>query len=115
MMAKKQTLSTALSHPEKVFGLRKATPSSTWQTFIKKCFPCSGPLSSDRILTLERCPDGMSGECFYQKEKPGNMPPDTRTKKIVNASGAREATNYVVGGSSRRRLPWSISAAFRCM
>jgi bifunctional non-homologous end joining protein LigD len=53
---------------------------------------------------MERCPDGMLGECFYQKEKPKGMPPDTPTKRIRNVGGSRAWTTYVVGGSLKIQL-----------
>jgi bifunctional non-homologous end joining protein LigD len=52
-----------------------------------------------RILTLERCPDGMRGECFFQKQIPQGMPPGTPTKRIAHEADADEFTDYVVGGS----------------
>jgi bifunctional non-homologous end joining protein LigD len=58
----------------------------------------------DRILTLERCPDGLEGQCFYQKEKPDSMPEGTPTKRIANTSGKRKSTNYVIGGSLETQL-----------
>jgi bifunctional non-homologous end joining protein LigD len=58
----------------------------------------------DRILTLERCPDGLQGQCFFQKEKPESMPEGTPTKKIASKSSKRGATNYVVGGSLETQL-----------
>ena len=35
------------------------------------------PYVADRMLSLERCPDGMSGQCFYQKQAPKGLPADT--------------------------------------
>jgi len=64
--------------------------------FYDGIFPRLAPYVKDRMLSLERCPDGMAGECFYQKEKPKGMPPGTPTKRIAHANGV---TNYVVGGS----------------
>jgi bifunctional non-homologous end joining protein LigD len=58
----------------------------------------------DHILSLERCPDGMKGQCFYQKEKPKSMPPGTPTKRIRHAGGSNESTNYVVAGSLETQL-----------
>lgn len=65
--------------------------------YYKTIFAKLAPYVKDRLLSLERCPDGMRGECFYQKEKPKGMPPDTATKRLAHASGAK-FTNYVVGG-----------------
>jgi bifunctional non-homologous end joining protein LigD len=67
--------------------------------FYRNVFPLLQPYVQDRILTLERCPDGMNGQCFYQKEKPQGMPANTPTKRVANASGKRKSTNYVLGGS----------------
>jgi bifunctional non-homologous end joining protein LigD len=51
------------------------------------------------MLSLERCPDGMRGECFFQKQKPNGMPPGTPTKRIAHSTGVGKFTDYVVGGS----------------
>src|SRR5262249_49882606 len=51
--------------------------------------------------SLERCPDGMKGQCFYQKEKPASMPPGTPTQKVQHEKGT---TNYVVGGLLETQL-----------
>jgi bifunctional non-homologous end joining protein LigD len=58
----------------------------------------------DRILTLERCPDGLQGQCFYQKEKTESMPTRTPTKRIANTTGKRQSTNYVIGGSIETQI-----------
>jgi len=57
------------------------------------------PYVDDRILSMERCPDGMLGSCFYQKEMPKGMPSGTPSKRIKHAGRSTEYTNYVVGGS----------------
>ena len=49
------------------------------------------------MLSLERCPDGMQGECFFQKQKPQGMPQGTPTKRIAHADNAGKFTDYVVG------------------
>jgi bifunctional non-homologous end joining protein LigD len=54
-----------------------------------------------RLLSLKRCPNGLVGKCFFQKEKPESMPADTPTKRIVHESGIR---NYVVGGKKETQL-----------
>jgi len=64
--------------------------------FYWEVFPALAPYLKDRLLSLERCPDGVAGECFYQREKPNVMPPDTPTMRIEHEKGT---TNYVVGGA----------------
>jgi bifunctional non-homologous end joining protein LigD len=66
--------------------------------YYQAVFPKLQSYLKDRLLSLERCPDGMRGKCFYQKEMPKGMPADTAAKRIGHVSG-RESTNYVVAGS----------------
>jgi len=93
-----------ISHPEKVFWPEEGYSKGDLAEFYRQVFPLLRPYVEDRILTMERCPDGMKGQCFYQKEKPDSLPAGTRTKRIANASGARKSTNYVVGGELETQL-----------
>jgi len=88
-----------VSNPAKVFWPEEGYTKLDLANFYRNIFPLLRPYIQDRILTLERCPDGMKGSCFYQKEKPESMPADTPTKRIINATGARKSTNYVLGGA----------------
>jgi bifunctional non-homologous end joining protein LigD len=101
-----KTLPIKVSNPEKVFWPEEAYTKLDLVTFYRDVFPALRPYVNDRILTLERCPDGMSGACFYQKQKPESMPAGTPTKRIVNdrGSSSRKATDYVVGGSLATQL-----------
>jgi bifunctional non-homologous end joining protein LigD len=94
----------AISNPDKVFWPEEGYTKRDLANFYTEIFPLLRPYIQDRILTLERCPDGMSGSCFYQKEKPVSMPPGTPTKRIANATGSRKATNYVVGGALETQM-----------
>lgn len=104
MAAKPKTAPVDVTHPEKIFWPEEGYTKLDLANFYRDVFPVLRPYVDDRILTLERCPNGMSGKCFYQKEKPESMPPDTPTKRIQNASGPRKSTNYVVGGSLSTQL-----------
>src|SRR5215472_3820411 len=92
-------LPAKVSNPEKVFWPEEGYTKLDLVNFYRDVFSVLQPYVKDRILTLERCPDGLRGQCFYQKEKPESMPAGTPTKRIVNAKGHRKTTNYVVGGS----------------
>jgi len=93
-----KTLPIKVTRPEKVFWPEEGYTKGDLVNFYRDVFPMLQPYVKDRILTMERCPDGMTGGCFYQKEKPESMPAGTPTKRIANASGKRETTNYIVGG-----------------
>jgi bifunctional non-homologous end joining protein LigD len=92
-------LPIAVSHPDKVFWPEEGYTKLDLVEYYHAIFPKLSPYVKDRILTLERCPDGMLGECFFQKQKPKDMPPGTPTKRIAHAANAGEFTDYVVGGS----------------
>ena len=104
MAAKSRTLPIEVSNPDKVFWPEEGYTKLDLVNFYRDLFPALRPYVNDRILTLERCPDGMLGQCFYQKEKPGSMPPGTPTKMITSESGKRKETNYVVGGALSTQL-----------
>jgi len=56
------------------------------------------------MLSLERCPDGLRGGCFYQKEAPSSMPPGTPTVNIPHVGKSGKSTNYVLGGALATQL-----------
>jgi len=91
-----------ISHPDKIFwpdddGYTKLDLAK----FYESIFPQLKLYVKDHLLTLERCPDGMRGECFYQKEKPKGMPEGTPSKAIRHKT---RTTRYVVGGSLATQL-----------
>jgi bifunctional non-homologous end joining protein LigD len=61
------------------------------------------PWLKDHPLTAERCPDGMKGQCFFQKNFTGALPPDIRTRAIP-AETTKEVVHYAVGGSKKTLL-----------
>src|SRR5271157_12408 len=94
-----QQLPIAVSHPDKVFWPDEGYTKLDLVQYYHAIFPRLSPYVKDRILSLERCPDGMLGECFFQKQKPKSMPPGTPTKRIAHVGKSGGFTDYVVGGS----------------
>jgi bifunctional non-homologous end joining protein LigD len=92
-------LPIAVSHPDKVFWPAESYTKLDLVEYYNAIFPKLSPYVKDRILTLERCVDGMQGECFFQKQIPKGMPPGTPTKRIAHESSAGGFTDYVVGGA----------------
>jgi bifunctional non-homologous end joining protein LigD len=93
-----------ISHPDKIFWPDEGYTKLDLAEYYAAIFSKLRPYVDAHILSLERCPDGMRGQCFYQKEKPKSMPPGTATKRIRHAGGSLESTNYVVGGSLETQL-----------
>jgi len=90
-----------ITHPDKVFWPDEGYTKLDLAQFYESVFPKLRPYVQEHLLTLERCPDGMLGECFYQKEKPKGMPAGTSSKAIRHKTGI---THYVVGGSLKTQL-----------
>jgi bifunctional non-homologous end joining protein LigD len=97
-------LPIVVSHPDKVFWPEEGYTKLDLVEYYHAIFPKLLPYVKVRILTLERCPDGMAGECFFQKQIPKGMPPGTPTKRIAHESNAGDVTDYVVGGSLTTQL-----------
>jgi bifunctional non-homologous end joining protein LigD len=92
-------LPIVVSHADKVFWPEEGYTKLDLVEYYNANFPKLSPYVKDRILTLERCPDGMRGECFFQKQIPKGMPTGTPTKRIAHSANGGKFTDYVVGGS----------------
>ncbi len=90
-----------VSSPDKVFWPDEGITKLDVVRFYAEVFAHLAPYVRGRMLSLERCPDGLRGECFYQKQKPAGMPAGTPSKRIRHASGV---TEYVVGGRRETQL-----------
>jgi bifunctional non-homologous end joining protein LigD len=90
-----------VTHPDKVYWPEEGYTKLDLLRFYMEAFPRLRPYVEDRMLSLERCPDGMKGQCFFQKEKPKGLPEGTPTVPIQHAKGI---TNYVVGGRLQTQL-----------
>lgn len=90
-----------VTHPDKVYWPDEGYTKLDLLRFYIEAFPRLRPYIADRMLSLERCPEGMRGQCFFQKEKPPGLPADTPTIPIQHAKGV---TNYVVGGLLQTQL-----------
>ncbi len=90
-----------VSNPDKAFWPEEGYTKLDLIRYYDAVFPWLQPYVRDRLLSLERCPDGMEGECFFQKEAPDGVPAGTPTKRIQHATGV---TNYIVGGRRTTHL-----------
>jgi len=61
------------------------------------------PWMKGRPVTMERCPDGIRSNCFYQKQAPANLPDSVPTMSIP-APTARRNVDYIIGGSRKTLL-----------
>lgn len=90
-----------ISRPDKVFWPDEGYTKGDLAEYYRAVFPRLQPYVEDRLLVLERCPDGMRGQCFYQREAPKGLPPQTPTQRVADETGS---TTYVVGGKLDTQL-----------
>jgi len=90
-----------VSNPQKVFWPQEGYTKLDLLRFYEEIFPWLRPFVRDRLLSMERCPDGLRGDCFYQKQRPDGLPPGTPTKPIRHHG---HVVDYVVGGRKATQL-----------
>ena len=94
-------LNDLITHPDKVFWPDEGYTKLDLARYYDAVFAKLRPYVADRLLSLERCPDGMRGDCFYQKAAPKGLPKDTPTQRIHHQNRDVE---YVVGGLKDTQL-----------
>jgi bifunctional non-homologous end joining protein LigD len=90
-----------ITHSEKVFWPDQGYTKLDLARYYDAIFDTLRPYVDDRLLSLERCPDGMLGDCFYQKAAPKGLPKGTPTHRIHHQNRDVE---YVVGGAKDTQL-----------
>jgi bifunctional non-homologous end joining protein LigD len=94
-------LDDLITHPDKIFWPDEGYTKLDLARYYDAVFPKLRPYIDDRLLSLERCPDGMRGNCFYQKAAPKGLPQGTPTHRIHHKNRDVE---YVVGGIKDTQL-----------
>jgi len=92
-----------ITHPHKVWWPEEKITKLDVVQYYAAAAQHILPWLKDHPLTAERCPDGMKGQCFFQKNFTGALPPDIRTRAI-SAETTKEVVHYAVGGSKKTLL-----------
>jgi bifunctional non-homologous end joining protein LigD len=88
----------AISNPDKVWWPDEGIAKADLARFYDGTWSRLAPWLRDRPLTAERCPDGLAGSCFYQKDFPPDKAPPGR-RLALRATSTGKDVRYVVGGS----------------
>jgi len=75
-----------LSNPLKVFWPEEGYTKLDLYQYYEKISSYILPYLVDRPHSLNRCPDGIAGECFYQKDIDYELPPGLVTRRIFSES-----------------------------
>ena len=92
-----------ITHPDKVWWPQERITKLDVVQFYADIAPHLLPWMKDRLLTAERCTEGMRGPCFFQKNFEKGLPPGTPTFAVRAESTGRDV-HYVVGGQKETLL-----------
>jgi bifunctional non-homologous end joining protein LigD len=92
-----------ITHPDKVWWPGEGITKVDVARFYAELAPHLLPWMANRPLVAERCPDGMRGQCFFQKNFAAGLPAGVPTQPIAAESAAR-TVRYVIGGSKKTLL-----------
>ncbi len=87
-----------ISNPDKVWWPDEGITKADVARFYDGIWSHIAPWLRDRPLTAERCPDGMLGGCFYQKDFPEERQP-AGPRLVVRAASTGKDVRYIVGGA----------------
>jgi bifunctional non-homologous end joining protein LigD len=93
-----QVMGVAITRPVKVWWPREGITKLEVARYYAAMSPRLTPWLNERPLVVERCPDGLAGDCFIQKNFSSGLRAGTPTVTIP-VKGGRRTTRYVVGGS----------------
>jgi bifunctional non-homologous end joining protein LigD len=74
-----------LTHPDRVYWDDAGVTKAMLAEYYTQVWDWMQPHVTDRVLALVRCPDGASGQCFFQKHASAGI--DTKHLKLVPDDG----------------------------
>lgn len=92
-----------VTHPKKIWWPQEKITKLDVVQYYADVAPHILPWLKDHPLTAERCPDGMRGQCFFQKNFTEGLPSGVPTRAI-SAESTEETVHYVIGGSKKTLL-----------
>ena len=87
-----------ISNPDKVWWPDEGITKADVARFYDGIWGHLSPWLRDRPLTAERCPDGMRGSCFYQKDFAETAQP-AGPRLALRAASTGKDVRYIVGGT----------------
>ena len=101
-----------ITHPDKLWFPEDRITKGDVVSFYDRISPLILPWLKDRPLTAERCPEGLVGPCFFQKDFPASAAPGLPTAAI-RAESTGKIVHYLLGGTKKTLLFlvnfWSIA------
>jgi len=87
-------ISFELSNEDKIYFPKAKITKGELLEYYQRIAPTMFPYIKDHLITMQRFPDGINEEGFYQKDAPDYFPSWIKTKKISKKEGG--SVDYVV-------------------
>jgi bifunctional non-homologous end joining protein LigD len=84
-----------LSHPDKVLFAEQGLTKRDLATYLERVAPVMLPQVADRLVSLVRCPDGRSKQCFFQRHAGAGLTDMFRRLEVEQKGGKREDYLYL--------------------
>ncbi|MCL4416657.1 MAG: non-homologous end-joining DNA ligase [Actinobacteria bacterium] len=84
-----------ITNPNKIFWPQEGFTKKDLADYYKNIADFILPYLDERPQSLNRCPDGINGECFFQKDIEHELPGWLKTEKIFSESKNKDI-NYLV-------------------
>ena len=92
-----------VTHPDKLWWPAEGITKLETVRYYAQVWPRMIPWLGNRLLTVERGPDGIEGDCFFAKNFVKGVPEGVRTL-AVPAESAGRTIHYLVGSSETSLL-----------
>lgn len=80
-----------LSHPDKVLYSEQGITKRDLARYFQAVSKVMLPEIENRLVSLVRCPDGRSGQCFFQRHAGAGLPAVFRRVEVAESGNKREA------------------------
>lgn len=98
-----RVVNTLITHPDKLWWSEEGITKLETAQYYAEVAPRLLPWLNNRLLTVERCPEGIEGGCYFEKNFAKGLPEDVPTL-AVPAESSGKTVHYVVGGSKQTLL-----------
>ncbi len=98
-----------LTHPDRVLWPDEGITKAELIAYYLEVSSLLMPFLVHRPLGFLRCPDGVTGECVYQKTAPPGLPSWVTTRRLRSEHAAVGYAEHVIG-SNRAALVYMINA-----
>jgi len=84
-----------LSHPEKVLFPKQGISKFDLATYLDAVAPRMLPFLGDRLLSLVRCPEGRTKQCFFQRHAGAGLSAEFHRLKVKEKDGGTDEYLYL--------------------